>query len=332
MSRCIGGMAVGLVRGMALGLGLFSLVSLGGLWLRGAGDANTWWIDAAPEWAEGPLILVAGICLIAWGTRPAAGRLRRRVSVAVIAVLAVVAVVNAVGFYRLIAKGTVSSAVPIPVSLLVAGLLGAVLWQLARPAAKGPAPLFEWTAVVLGISAFVVLFPLAQILLFGWTDYRRPADAIVILGARTYADGTPSQALADRVRSGCELYSQGLAPLFIMSGGPGDGATHETVAMQNMATTLGVPAGAIVRDEAGINTAATIRNLQATAADHNIRRVLAVSHSWHLPRIKLAAARGDVAVYTVPCRETRTLSATPFLVVREVIAFWRYYVADVVGV
>lgn len=325
----------GVIRGVTLALGAFALVSLGASWVyRGVGDANIWWIDASvlPWWVEDPLIAVGGVCLILWAIRPRAGiLLRRPVTVLSIAALLAIVLRNAAVFYQLWWHGVIRSAAPLPVSALVALLLIIVLWKAAWPADQPGATSMRLLGIILGLAAFVVLFPLAQILLYGNTDYRRRADAIVVLGAKVDEDGNPSRPLADRVRTGVELYQQKLAPLMIMSGGPGDGTTHETVAMQKLAMQLGVPARAIVRDEQGLNTASTMHNVASLAGTRGVHSVLAVSHSWHLPRIKLAAGGGPVAVYTVPCTESRPLTATPLYMAREIVAFWKYYLTDVLG-
>ncbi|HET6345093.1 MAG TPA: YdcF family protein, partial [Myxococcota bacterium] len=148
-----------------------------------------------------------------------------------------------------------------------------------------------------------------------------PAAAILVFGARAYADGRPSDALSDRVRAAAALYHQGLAPLVIMSGGPGDGATHETQAMRALAQSLGVPADRIILDEHGLNTRASIRNCRHFGAGP----LLAVSHSYHLPRIKLEADRAGVPVYTVPAPQGRPLRKLPLFVARETVAWWWYY-------
>jgi uncharacterized SAM-binding protein YcdF (DUF218 family) len=171
----------------------------------------------------------------------------------------------------------------------------------------------------------MVGLPFAQMFCFGPTDYRRPADAIVVFGARVYADGRVSDALADRVRTGCELYKDGLAKRIIFSGGPGDGDVHETEAMRAMALKLGVPAQAIMLDRDGINTRATVSNTCAMFEDSEIRRVLAVSHFYHLPRIKMSYQRQDLEVYTVPAKESYTLTAMPYFMARETAALWVYY-------
>jgi uncharacterized SAM-binding protein YcdF (DUF218 family) len=160
---------------------------------------------------------------------------------------------------------------------------------------------------------------------FGKTDYRRPADAIVVLGARAYADGRPSDALADRVRTACKLYRDGFARKLIFSGGPGDGAVHETEAMRRMALQLRVKPEDIVLDRDGLNTRATVRNSEAIFSQLHAQRVLVVSHFYHLPRIKLSYQRDGWDVYTVPAKERYLLRQTPYNMLREVAALWVYY-------
>ena len=48
------------------------------------------------------------------------------------------------------------------------------------------------------------------------------ADAIVVLGASVFADGTPSTILQDRLDCGIALYKAGAAPKIIMSGVPSE--------------------------------------------------------------------------------------------------------------
>ncbi|MHC4300661.1 MAG: YdcF family protein [Planctomycetota bacterium] len=185
-------------------------------------------------------------------------------------------------------------------------------------------PLSTVTSVVT-VLVCLVGFPFAQMFCFGRTDYRRQADAIVVFGARVYASGRVSDALADRVRTGCELYLDGLAERIIFSGGPGDGDVHETQAMRTMGLKLGVPAEAIVLDENGINTRATVHNTCGMFDNIGIARVLAVSHFYHLPRIKMSYQRQGREVYTVPAKESYTLTAMPYFVGREIAALWVYY-------
>jgi uncharacterized SAM-binding protein YcdF (DUF218 family) len=171
----------------------------------------------------------------------------------------------------------------------------------------------------------IVSVPLGQMFCFGKTDYRRPADVAVVFGARVYADGRPSDALSDRVRTACRLYSQGLTQKLLFSGGPGDGAIHETESMKRMAISLGVKPQDIILDPHGSNTEATVRNTKLIFDTLHPGRVLVVSHFYHLPRIKLAYKRAGIEVYTVPAKETYLLGQLPYNMAREVVALWVYY-------
>ena len=297
-------MFVAAARGIALFLGAFSLLNLAGDLRFARANANLWWIDFSPLPDAVRIVLLAavGVALLA------GPRLRAMLVIALVAALA-----NTVRYYIVLARGEITTTIPIPLSLLVAAALVFILIAQQRPPERRP------LVVAVTFLAASVLFPIAQITFFGVTDYRRPADVIVVFGARAYADGTLSSSLADRVRTGCDLYRAGLAPRVIFSGGPGDGAIHETEAMRRAALSLGVPASAIALDPHGINTEATVRNTAKSGP-----RILAVSHFYHLPRIKMTYQRYGAEAYTVPAR---TSSVTPVVynIARESVAFWAYY-------
>jgi vancomycin permeability regulator SanA len=180
-------------------------------------------------------------------------------------------------------------------------------------------------SIAIGIAC-AFAFPLGQMFCFGKTDYRRKADVAVVFGARVYADGRLSDALSDRVTTACTLYHQGLASKLLFSGGPGDGLIHETEGMRQMALQLGVKDEDILLDPAGLNTQATVKNTQAIFASLKASRVIAVSHFYHLPRIKLTYQRAGWEVYTVPAQESYLLRQMPYNMAREIAALWVYYV------
>jgi vancomycin permeability regulator SanA len=320
-----------LPRGLALFLGGFALLNiLGGL--RSAHfDANLWWIDLRtfPTAVVTPFLLVSSACLVGFAVWPPRSAWGRLLIIGCVGVLGLVAVANTAQFYVLLARGVVRPGIPIPLSLFVSAALAIILfaaWRKSLPMHKTRG-LFQIVAM-----AFVCLvcFSLAQMFFFGKTDYRRPADAAVVLGARVYADGRVSDALADRVRTACQLYHEGLVRRLVFSGGPGDGAIHETEAMKRMATALGVKAEDIWLDKAGVNTQATVKNTQPVFAQWHASRILVVSHAYHLPRIKLAYLRDGWDVFTVPAKESYLLRQMPYNMAREVAAMWVYYLRPLV--
>ncbi|MEZ4392474.1 MAG: YdcF family protein [Polyangiales bacterium] len=310
-------------RGMALFSGGFSLLNVLGSALSPGYDANHWWIDLRPlpHLLSLALLGSAGALWVAHGLRAASGARRSVTFLATLFLLAVTAS-NAVTAVTMRLAGRIGGSSWVPFSLAVTLGLSAVLVSLSpddEVQAPGPA------RVAAVVAVLALLAPLAQMFSFGRTDYRRPADLIVVFGARVYADGRPSQPVRDRVATAARLYRDGMAPRLLMSGGPGDGAVHETEAMRDLAARLGVPLRAIVRDPAGVDSQSTVRTATALCRERGWCRVLAVSHGYHLARVKMAFQRAGMhSVYTVPC--VNTLGAVQArLMAREVAALWYYY-------
>jgi len=312
-------------RGFALFLGGFALLNIFGNFRAPGFDANLWWIDfrAVPVWLGNTLLLVSAVCLISFAFRPQQSASRRLLTIACLSVLALVAALNAIEFYVLWIRGSIRAGIPIPFSLFVCAAVAMILFARIKQSEQQKFRKFlPALAVCLACAA---IFPFAQMLFFGKTDYRRPADIAVVLGARVYADGRPSDALADRVRTACNLYRNGTVKKLLFSGGPGDGSIHETEGMKRMAIQLGVKSEDILLDAHGVNTQATVKNTEAVFQQLHASRILVVSHFYHLPRIKLAYHREGWEVYTVPAKESYLLRQMPYNMAREVAALWAYY-------
>lgn len=314
-----------LPRGLALFLGGFSLLNLLGNFRVPGFDANLWWIDlrALPNWFGNAILLISGLALIAFGIRPAQSLWRKILTSGCAGVLGIIATLNAIEFYLLAVRGSIGTGLPIPFSLFVCCALAAILFATLRSSERENTTRFLPALAICSICALV--FPFAQMFCFGKTDYRRPADVAVVLGARVYADGRPSDALADRVRTACKLYRNGTVKKLLFSGGPGDGSVPETEGMKRMALQLGVKPEDILLDAHGVNTQATVKNTEAIFQQIHASRVLVVSHFYHLPRIKLAYHREGWEVYTVPAKESYLLRQMPYNIAREVAALWVYY-------
>lgn len=316
-----------LARGTALFFGAFSFAA----WSVGYGGGGTvddlWWIDARflPDSVVAPASLAAALLLIWWAFAPKGSSWRVHSTATLIAMLAAIAVRNAGDYYALRESGAFVSSAPVPLSAVIAGLLAWVAIAIARSQGAPPLRHDRVLRVACVALALAVVFPLAQVYFFGTTDYRRPADAVVVLGARVCDDGRLSTSLEDRVRTAVELYEQGLVPTLVMSGGVGTNGIDEADAMRRRAIELGVPPDAILCDHTGMDTDATVRNTRAMFRAEGIERVLAVSQFYHLPRIKLAYRAAGVDVSTVPAMERMPISSTNRSIVREVPGFWVYW-------
>jgi uncharacterized SAM-binding protein YcdF (DUF218 family) len=314
---------------LALFIGLFIAINLLGNVVWPGFDANVWWIHFArwiPAWVVKNSLAISAIALIAFAFRNRQRYQRSRFTAATAAALAIVALINSISFYWLLATGRIEAAFPLPLSLFICGALiwiARAAWFESQSDQRTP----RWV-IATGCAGLFAAFPLALMVFFGNTDYRRPADAVVVFGARTYKDGRLSDALQDRIRTACELYRAGLTKRLVLSGGPGDGPITEAEAMRTYALKHGIRAEDIFIDNQGVNTEATVRNTTPLFAQWHAKRVLAVSHFYHLPRVKLAYQRAGVEVCTVPARQGRFLGQIPYNMAREVAAFWDYYLKE----
>jgi len=288
-------------------------------------DGNWIWINLDRLPSAAGWCLLGGFAVSVFGYRRL-GERARWAARCIVALVGLFCLLDAWGYYTLILADRLRTALPVPVSLLfAAALLG---WSIRPEPLVSRAPTAWRVLLRLALGgAVAVLCLLAQVGTFGATDYRRPADVIVVYGAGVRPDGQPSLALYDRVRTGCELYHEGLAKWIVFSGGRNSAApVSEPQAMRAIALDFGVPDTAILLDEGGVDTRSTIVNAAELGRKHGWRRFLMVSHGYHLSRIKLISRRAALAAYTVPARETRALRRRHYYMLRELAAWLYYYV------
>jgi vancomycin permeability regulator SanA len=97
----------------------------------------------------------------------------------------------------------------------------------------------------------------------------------IVLGARVNHDGTPSQALHDRIDCAYDLFAAGRVQSIFVSG---DGQQDEV--MRKTLLDRGVPDAKIVGDGEGHRTKATMKN----AAAHGIRDAVVCTQRFHQAR------------------------------------------------
>lgn len=189
------------------------------------------------------------------------------------------------------------------------------------PAAGGPGS-FATAAAVAGGCALA--FPLIQGLARRAGPDPRRADAIVVFGARVFADGTLSERLRERMSRACRLWLEGRAPTLILSGGPGDGSVHETEAMQRFAVESGVPGAALLVDPDGVSISATIGNSARLLDAMNAKTVLAVAPAALAPRVGLAYDAAGIDVVAPDPPGPTPLAGLPWAFARGAAGWWLY--------
>ena len=168
----------------------------------------------------------------------------------------------------------------------------------------------------------------------GEQDERRPADAIVVLGAAQY-DGRPSPVFRARLEHAVELYRGGLAPYLVVTGGnaPGDRTTEAAVA-RDYALAHGVPDKAILVEDKGRTTLESLRSVAKLLHSHELQTAVFVSDRTHMLRVLRMARDQGLTSYGSPTSTSptdRDVSSRADATVHELGALAFYFVTGTAG-
>lgn len=157
-------------------------------------------------------------------------------------------------------------------------------------------PIIRWS--LRGLAAAALAFGLCAGLIVadGLTDETPASDVAVVLGSKVEPHGTVSPRLAARLGRGLELYRAGTVQAVLVSGGTGKEGVPEGSAMKAWLVGRGVPAAAVLVDDAGVDTRATARNGAAIMRARGYDSAIVVSQYFHVARAKLAFRRQGLAV------------------------------------
>jgi uncharacterized SAM-binding protein YcdF (DUF218 family) len=138
----------------------------------------------------------------------------------------------------------------------------------------------------------------------GQKDEKRPADAIVVMGAAQY-DGRPSPVFASRLDHGVLLYLEGMAPRFVVTGGKAAGdRTTEAAAGRAYAIEHGVPPEAIVVEDQSRTTLQSIRAVAGLLRADDAGTAVFVSDRPHMLRVLRMAADAGITAWGSPTQRS----------------------------
>ena len=173
--------------------------------------------------------------------------------------------------------------------------------------------------LILLAAASIYTVALVVVLVVSQQDQRRPADAIVVLGAAQY-NGRPSPVLRARLDHALQLYREGLAPRIVVTGGVGRGdTTSEATVARNYLLHRKVPARAVIAQPQGRSTQASMTAVAGWLEAAHLRRVILVSDPFHMCRLRLEARRTNLEAYSSPT-ESSPISDNPVLELRYLAA------------
>lgn len=134
---------------------------------------------------------------------------------------------------------------------------------------------------VAGVNAYVMDKGDKTIITSEESQSLKDVDCIIVLGCYVKEDGTPGNILADRLRTGVELYKKGVAPKIIMSGDHSSDEYNEVASMKKFAVDMGVASEDIFMDHAGFSTYETMYRAKEV---FSAEKVVIVTQQYHLYR------------------------------------------------
>ena len=141
----------------------------------------------------------------------------------------------------------------------------------------------------LGISIYLCASVKYQIITLDEAT-KLDADAILVLGARVWDNGSPSGVLEDRLDTGISAYQAGVSDRLLMSGDHGQDDYDEVNAMKDYALEQGIPSENIFMDHAGFSTYESVYRARDI---FQVKTVLIVTQEYHLYRaLYIARALG----------------------------------------
>lgn len=181
-------------------------------------------------------------------------------------------------------------------------------------------------AAVVTLVLAVLLVTAVRIGAFGTAGETRPADAAIVLGAAVVGD-EPTPVFAARIDHAIDLYRDGLVDTIIFTGArsPED-ELSEAEAARRYALARGVPADAILIEEASRITSENIANAAQIMRQHDLASALVVSDPPHMLRsVRMARDAGiDAASSPTPTSRYQTLATQLPFIARETVLYLGY--------
>jgi len=148
-------------------------------------------------------------------------------------------------------------------------------------------------------------------------DQAPEVDAVLVLGAYVFPDGTVSAMLNDRLIQGYELYEKHKAPKIIVSGDHGRKDYDEVNSMKNFLKNKGVPGEDIFMDHAGFSTYESVYRARSI---FKVKKVIIVTQEYHLKRAVFLAREMGLEAYGIASDRQNYGQAMGYYQLREVAA------------
>lgn len=147
----------------------------------------------------------------------------------------------------------------------------------------------------------------------------RPVEYAIVLGASVKEDGTPSDALADRVLEAVDAYREGKVKKLIMTGDDGGFHINEVKTMAELAIKEGVTSTDVIVDGQGYRT---YESCKRAATVYGVKEAVIVTQRFHLGRALFLCHAFGIDTQGLPA-DRHTYQRILFFVSRDLISSFK---------
>jgi vancomycin permeability regulator SanA len=148
----------------------------------------------------------------------------------------------------------------------------------------------------------------------------------IVLGASVKLDGTPSDALEDRVMEAVDAYKDGKVRKLLMTGDDGAFHVNEVQTMARLAQEAGVPSEDVTVDGQGYRT---YESCKRAAQSYGVKDAVIVTQRFHLGRALFLCRSFGIDVEGLPA-DRHSYQRILYFVARDIAAsvkaFWDVYI------
>lgn len=154
-------------------------------------------------------------------------------------------------------------------------------------------------------------------------------DAIIVLGAQVYADGSLSPQLALRMEAALTAYQQYPRPIIACGAQGGNEPAPEGQVMRGWLIAQGIPAEDVIAETNSYNTYQNLKNAASLLPD-DARSVTIITSDYHLPRAMAIARDQGLNAYGIgsPCLPEYWLKNHS----REILAWGKYLLNQILPI
>lgn len=155
---------------------------------------------------------------------------------------------------------------------------------------------------ILMISIIIRVRSYGKRYIINLNDLPKNNDVIIVLGAGIKKDGTPSDILADRLKTSIEIFKFDCANAFLLSGDHGREDYDEVGAMKKYILKYNIDEKVILLDHSGFSTYDTMYRAKGI---FQVKRAIIVTNEYHLSRALYIARKLGIDAYGIKSDKRR---------------------------